>query len=125
MAVDPRRAAQYPHRARHVEFQTIQLCGSAGGEYYYLDAPKSNIVTWANADIGEIHITQDEGLLVLEPQVEAVENYSTRLRVRFRTYSTESEGAGNRRHRDYLEDWGLPVSRGEFFLSLPSQWKER
>lgn len=123
LTVTPERATKYPHKAKSVTVNKLSLCSSLEvDEFYYAD---DDLLDWVS---NSVHITQDEGLIVLNSSVEKREEYATLVKVDFMAYDVfteEEEVAKQEGQPDFIEDWGTPKGRGTFYFYIPKTWTEK
>ncbi|MBK9322033.1 MAG: hypothetical protein IPM97_03575 [Bdellovibrionaceae bacterium] len=129
IAVTPQRAEN--DKVKSVSVNEVELCSSAleTSSFYYVEDVSENLLKWVGAKQNEVQITQDEGLLVVNAKVEKKEAYATLIRAEFKAYDVFSEEEvntpENRKQLDFIEDWGLPRGKGEFFFYIPAEWLKK
>jgi hypothetical protein len=134
ITVNPERAEAYPHTASEVNVTSLRLCSSQleTDDFYYTDGPSENLLDWEGAEKDSVQITQDEGLIVLNVTNVSNLNYATKVTVSFKGYDVFSDDEDgetdyteqDRKNPDFIDDWGLPKGKGEFYFYMPKEWKK-
>lgn len=130
ITVTPQRSEN--SKVKSVTVNEVELCSSAleTSSFYYVEDISENLLKWVGASQNMVQITQDEGLLVVNARVEKKETYATLIRAEFKAYDVfhEDEDVNspeNRKQPDFIEDWGLPRGKGEFFFYIPAEWLQK
>jgi hypothetical protein len=132
ISVNAQRAEAYPHKASDVRVSSLKLCSSqlTVDEFYYAEGVSENLLDWAGADNDSVQISQDEGLIVLNVTKVEKLRYATKVYVAFRGYDVFSDDKDgetdyneqDRNNPDFINDWGLPKGKGEFYFYIPKEW---
>lgn len=122
ISVSPERDSEYPHSAKAVTVNKIELCSSLEvDEFFYTDGEAANLLSWAKA--GSVEMTQDEGMIVLSTKLSRKDTYASLYKVEFKAYDVfNDEPEKDKDHPDYIADWGAPKGSGEFYFYLPANW---
>lgn len=122
VSVSPERDAEYPHQAKVVTVNKIELCSSLEvDDFYYADDDAANLLTWEKS--GSVEITQDEGMIVLSAKLSHKDQYASHYKVEFQAYDVFGEETEkDEDHPHYMKDWGAPKGTGEFYFFIPANW---
>jgi hypothetical protein len=122
ISVSPERDSEYPHRAKVVTVNKIELCSSLEvEEFYYTEDDAANLLSWAKS--GSVEITQDEGMIVLSTKLSRKDTYASLYKVEFKAYDVfNDDPVKDKDHPAYIADWGAPKGSGEFYFYVPANW---
>lgn len=126
ISVSPKRLAD--GKANTVTVNKIEFCSSLETDsFYYAEDVAENLLTWVGADDGAVQISQDEGLLVVNVKDLKKEEYATLVRAEYKAYDVFNDDEDvntpeNRNKPDFIEDWGTPKGKGEFYFYIPQNW---
>lgn len=122
LSVTPARDEKYPHTAKEVNVNKLSLCSSLEvSDFFYTEGKAADVLKWASTKT--IEITQDEGQIVMSTKLVHKNEYASFYKASFMIYDVFNEDTESQKGQpDYLEDWGIPKGRGEFFFYLPANW---
>lgn len=104
--------------------ERVVLCSQLEvDDFFYSSEGSADPKNWVKKKAMTFDVTQDEGMILMKAKFFKEEEGAIVSQVTFKAYDvmTDSEEwtAADKKSPDFVEDWGLPKGKGEFYLSIP------